>query len=335
MEAVIQTDYKIIYNGKDITKDITPYVEELSYEDTTEDKASCIDLTLNNESMRWANEWYPEKGDNITLFIGEMNCGTFTIDQNKLKGPPDRIVIQALENMITEPIRTKKNSAHENKSLQQLAQAVAKANKLTLVGTLPNIIIERVTQRHMTDLKWLRKISYDFGVIFSVRDKKLIYTSLYEIDKAGPSFTVDKTGIKDYELTDKTSGIFKACTVSYHVPKKREVISQTVTAADVVTVRNNDGIDYRQITTADTLVVHRKVENAAQAQAMAKAALYRANSQQQAGSIKMKGNKYVLAGNNFEQTGLGAAGSGIFNIQKAKHTVTPGNGWEVDVEVIA
>lgn len=336
METVAQPIYSIVYEGKDITTHIEKYLLELSYEDSAEGESSSFDLTLNDRDGLWRNEWYPTKGDKIKLAISTLECGTFQIDEVLLRGLPDVVVIRCLETIVDQPLRTKKTKAHENKSLRQIAQAVARANKLELSGdaSLPNIVLERITQKQQTDLKFLRKVAYDFGIIFTVRDNKLIYTSLYDIDKRAASFILEKTDVlTGYELKDKTSGVFKDAKLTYHVPGKKRVITATASASDVTTVRNADGLTYTQITTNDTLVINKRVENQQQADAIVKATLYRHNSHQQSGTIPIRGNVLAVAGNNFELRGMGQAGSGTFNIRKATHTVNPGNAWQVSMEV--
>lgn len=332
LETVPLTGFTLIYEGKNITAVIAEYAVKITFKDSVENKASSLEIELQNEDGRWSNEWYPQKGDKISCSIGKLKCGTFCIDETELSGPPDIVKISALENLMQGTMRTKKTRSHENKSIRQIAQLVANANSLTLVGNVPDITIERVTQRQETDLKFLRRISYDYGIIFSVRDSKLVYESLYDIDKRGPSFTVDKTDITGYSLKDKTSEVFKDCKVKYHNPDTKKIITHTVTSAEIKTVRNNDGIEYREITSGDTLVINKKVENTKQAEAVATASLYRKNSQQQSGSISMPGNEYGVAGNNFELTGLGVAGSGIMNIQEATHTLTKDDGHKMELE---
>lgn len=335
MATVAKPIYTIVYEGKDISVHIEKYLLDLCYQDAAEGESSEFELVLNDRDGLWRNEWYPVKGDKIQLSISTLDCGTFQIDEVLLRGLPDTVHIRCLETIVDQPLRTKNTRAHENKSLRQIAQAVARANKLELSGdtNLPNIVLERITQKHETDLKFLRKVAYDFGIIFSVRDNKLIYTSLYELDKRGPSFILEKSDLLTYELKDKTSGVYKEAKLTYHVPGKRQVISSTANASDVVTVRNADGQSYTQITSNDTLVINKRVENQQQADAIVKATLYRHNSHQQSGTLVFRGTVLAVAGVNLEQRGLGQAGSGIFNIRKATHTINPGGAWRVSAEV--
>jgi uncharacterized protein len=320
--------FTVIYNGKNITEAISRYLISLEFEDTEEGESSGVEINLENVDGLWSNGWYPEKGASLDVTIDKINCGNFEIDEIELDGPPDTVTIKALANIPTEKaLNTKKSKAHEKKSLRQIAQATAHANGLTLVGSVPNIFLERVTQRRMTDLKFLRKISWDYGIIFSVRGKKLIYSSLMDIHKREPSFKLDKTELTRYNITDKTSGIFKEVKIKHHNVGKRKLVSYKTSATNVETLSNKDDVTYKVITSADTLVLHKRVENDQQAEAVAKAVLYRMNGQAQTGTIDGPGHIYALAGNNVMLTGLGVAGSGSYHITQVTHKVDRGSSW--------
>jgi hypothetical protein len=331
VETVEKPNYTIIYNGKNVTADLAKYVIEISYEDTVEGESSEITIELENEDGLFSNSWYPQKGDKIELSIDVLDCGKFEVDEVKLAGPPDRVTIRALTNIVTETLHTKRSRAHENKSILQIAQAVAKANGLTLLGqsNLPKIVVNRVTQKRETDLKFLRRIAYAYGIIFSIRDSKLVYTSIYDLQKKKAAISIDKTELTEYEVTDKTSETYKGARIIYHNPTSSKVIESTAT---VETIKNADNAAYTQITGADKLVVHTKVDNQSQADEMSKSALYRANTQQQKCTAKMPGRPEIVAGNNVELTGLGIAGSGIWQIMKSNHSVSRGGAWVVEIE---
>ena len=329
--TVPMPEYTISYNQIDVTRDLADYLISLEWEDSVEGESGSICIELENHSQLFSNGWYPQKGSVLSATIGLLKCGNFTIDEIVLSGKPDTIKMKGLTNQVTtKSLKTKRSRAHENKTLAQIASAVAKANSLTLIGNVPAISIERVTQRRETDLKFLRRVSWDYGIIFSVRDSKLVFTSLKALEANSPVLTLDITDLLSYEITDKTDKTFKAAQVKSHNPKTRQVVTGN---SNIVTLQNPDEVQYTQILSADTVVVHKKAENQQQADAMADAVLYRANTWVQSGTIETPGKSSLIAGCNIELTGLGVAGSGIYNMAKCKHTVNRTDAWVISTDI--
>jgi hypothetical protein len=321
---------KVAYNGKDISEDISKYCIGVTYKDNTEGMSDTIELRLEDVDQYWKNGWYPEKGAVLTVAIGEngvfLDCGVFEIDQIQASGPPDTVTLQGLGTGISGDIRTKVSTAHANKTLPQIASTIAKKNGLTLEGTLLPIVIERVTQNNETDLAFLNRISKEYGFIFSVRGKKLTFMSIYDIEDLPSKLEIDKTDCTSYDLLDKTLKTYSKVEVKYHNPKTKTVSTY------VETVKNKDGVPFTYIRTKDVLTIHTKAENEQQAKAKAQAAIYRANSLQQEGSISTKGNPYLCAGNNFDLIGLGLF-SGKYHIMSSSHNVDRSGAWTTGVEI--
>jgi phage protein D len=320
---------KVIYNGKDITNDISKNIVGFKYVDNSEGASDSIDLKLEDTDENWRNGWYPNKGDDVTVSLGYngtlLDCGVFEIDQIQLSGPPDNVSLQGLGAGIKGNLRTKVSTAHENKTLRQIADTIARKHKLTVIGSITPIVIERVTQREETDLAFLNRIGSEYGFTFNVRGNKLIFMSMFDIEERPAVTVVDKTDLLSWDITDKTLQTYSKVVVKYHNPVNKEV-------STFETVPNNDNIPFNFIKTEDVLTIHTKAENNQQAQAKAKAAIYRANSLQQEGSITLPGRAVLVAGNNFELTGLGKI-SGIFHIMSSEHDVNRSGGWTTTLQI--
>lgn len=336
MSKVKKPSFLIIYEGKNITKDISPNIISIRYTDKTEGASDDIEIVIEDSSGLWRSDWYPTKGDKIELSIGYdgdlVNCGKFEIDEIYLSGGGgrgDEISIRGIAAGVTGKLRTKQSSAHEKKSLRQIAETIAQKNGLTVQGDILDVTFDRVTQNTETDLQFLKRISYEYGHLFSVRDNKIIFTSIYEIEKGKAIVSINRGDLKNYNIKDTLSNSFKDAKVSYHNPKTRKVIDQKY---NTVERTNADGLVYKEITKGDTLVINTKAENAQQGQAKAKAALYRANTKQQEGDIEIVGSPLVLAGNNIEITGLGQI-SGRFHIEESTHTITKGEGYTTSAKI--
>lgn len=261
-----------------------------------------------------------------------VSCGKFQVDEVNLSGGGgrgDEVAIRGIATGVTTKLRTKKSSAHEKKTLKQIAETIAKNNGLTVDGQILDITFDRVTQNNETDLEFLKRISYEYGHIFAVRDKKITFTVIYEIEKGEAVVSINRGDLKSYSIKDTTAKSFKDAKVSYHNPKTRKVVEQKY---DVVERTNSDGVSYKEVTKGDTLVIKTKAENAQQAKEKAKAALYRANTKQQEGDIEIVGSPLVVAGNNIELTGMGQM-SGRFHVEESTHTITKGGGYTTSAKI--
>lgn len=333
MEKIRQAKFKIVYDGRDITQDISANVLSVSYTDNDSKEADEIDISVEDVEALWRNSWYPQKGSTISLSMGYeedgilVDCGTFEIDEISIQGPPDTINIKAIAAGFKKGMRTKKSKSFENQTLRQIAQFVASQNGLTLVGTIANIKFTRVTQNREKDLSFLARIAHEYGYLFSVRDNKLIFTSVFEIEAGQPVLTIDRSELRGYSIKDKTSETYKEVSVQYHNPGDGEV-----KGAKVQTLSNADNVTYKQIASEDTLEVRTKAETPAQADAKAKAASHYKNSNQRTGNLSMEGSPLLVAGNNFTLTGLGEL-SGKYYIKKSSHRFDKGSGYTTSVEI--
>lgn len=314
--------YKILYNSKDITRDISDHLLSLSYTDKVEGESDEIEIEVEDKDALWQNDWFPEKGDTIEVQIIDagavLKCGKFTVDEKKLKcgrSDGDTFQISGVAASITKKLRTKRSTAHENKTLRQLAQVVADRHGLTVKGTIPDIRFSRVTQNVETDLSFLNRIAQEYGLLFSIRDKQLVFQDKVELESKLHILSLDKTDVQDFEFLDKTENTFKDAKVSYHNPEKNEHIEY----------ESEDPDGY------DTLIDRSKVENSQQAEKKAKAGLHKKNSRTLTCSVTCPGNVLLLSGVNVELTGFGKF-SCIGHITEAKHSLDRSDGYTCSFE---
>jgi phage protein D len=330
METVKTPRFKVVYEGKDITKDITKNMVQVSYTDNASEQSDEISFTVEDTKGLWRGSWYPAKGDKVSLSIGYGNelleCGTFTVDEIEISGPPDTVTIRALAAAISSPLRTKNSKAHEKQSLRQIANGIAGKYGYTIVATdgssslLDNIRIDRVTQNRETDLAFLSRVGGEYGIIFSVRDKKLVFSSIYDIENGQPVLEIDRTDMIRYSFKDKSTKSYKKARVRHKHVSSNENIEFIY-----------DGDEQEQKESGDTLEVHARAENTQQAEAKAKAKLHHANSSGKEANFSVPGNPLLVAGNNVTVTGLGNL-SGKFHIKRSTHSIST-SGYTTDCEI--
>lgn len=323
-----QVTYEIVYNGKNITGDIEKYVLGLTYSDKATGETDELEIQLEDSSGLWQLDWYPAKGDTIIARIktisGVLECGTFTIDETSgsFTSDGDIISIKGLAAGINKSMRTVKFYAHEKKSLREIANTIASKNGLTLEGSIPDVTIERKTQYQLTDLHFLQKLANDYGYTFSVRDNRMTFTNIFELEGREASLSFRRDEIYSLSVTDKTSETYKSVEIKYKNPKQNTVLSH---AED----EKNEAFSGVK---GDKLVLRKRIENKQQAEILSKVALYRMNSLQQSGSFDTKGNIYVVAGNNVELFGFGMY-SGKYHIKESSHSVSKMGGYTTSAEI--
>ncbi len=332
METLNKPVIKVTYNNKDITQDISNYLLSFTYVDKVEGETDELTITLEDTDLLWQGEWYPEKGAKLIAEFGYntelVSAGTFEIDEIELTGPPDTVTIRALAAAVTGTLRTVRSQAYEKTTLQKIAETIASRNKLTIIGDIEAINFERVTQNRETDLSFLRRIAAEYGTVFSVRGEQLVFTTIYDLEEASSVKEVDKTELIGFGIKDKTSSTFNVAKVTYHDPVTKTVVDAEYQKEEKV---NADGVAFTEITKGDTKVIHSKAENKQQAELKAKAALHNANSRQQEGRINLPGSPLLVAGNNFELTGLGML-SGKYHIISSSHSISR-SGYTTELEI--
>lgn len=323
MSAVDKPLFSVVYNGVDITNAMLDKgFISLRYTDRYEFESDDLEIQVEDNDGLWQSGWYPEKGAKLSMSFGYgamlVPAGEFEIDEIGLSGPPDVVTIRAIATGITQQLRTKRSEGYEKQNLQQIIQKVAGRNGLTVDGKIEQIQFERVTQNNETDVEFLKRLSYDFGYIFSIRAKKLVFYNIMEIDKQAPAKVYSRSQLSRWNMTDKSAEVFKQAEAR-HFDQNKKVTH--------FSVEQGTGI-----VKADTLAITGRTENKQQADVKAKVALYRKNSAQQEGSVGMPGDPVMVAGNVVALLGFGKF-SGNWVIRESSHTFTRGGGYGTSLDM--
>lgn len=311
---------QILYNSVDITKDVSSELVSLSYSDRSEGGADSVQLVFDDSAGLWAGAWYPQKKDVLSISFGydnlRVSAGEFEIDEIDIDGPPARIKIKALAAGVSNAIRTNKSFAHEEKTLREIAQTIADQNGFTLQGEILPIRLNRATQNRESDLAFLKRIAGEFGHLFSIRAGVMTFTLMYDIDAATPVEAISKRQVSSYSFSDKLIGTYANAKSTFHNVETRETV-------EAVEVRSEtaDGQTVTDESTPDTLEVRTKAETVQQAEAKARASLYRANTGGQTARLSLEGNPALLAGNNVDLEGFGYM-SGKYQISASTHNIS-------------
>ncbi|MEI7475346.1 MAG: Cro/Cl family transcriptional regulator [bacterium] len=310
--------FKIEYENKDITANISPNIISVSYTDFEHGQSDEIEIQVEDKDNLWKSQWYPSKGDTLKLnigYIGEklLNCGSFEIDELEFHAPPDTITIKALAANIKKALRQTNSAAYSNKTLKQIAQEIADKHKLTLVGSIQDIKIERITQHKKRDLDFLKNLAEEYGYIFKISDNKLTFYETAKLKSAISTVIINKQDLISYSIKDKSQ--YSACEVVYHDPKRKKIVSSTVKGNSVK---------------ADAIKINSRCENSQQAKLKAQAAMNK-NAPVE-GTITIIGTPYLVAGLNIELKGLYHL-SGKYHIKSSKHAIDRMSGYKTELEI--
>jgi len=321
---------KIIWNGKDITTDVSKYISSISYTDHEEGMSDEATFTFDNSTQIWSEDWYPTQGDTIELYMGYndkiFKCGLFEVDEIVLAGPPNTIEIKTIAAGITKALRTRNNHAFEAQTLRQIALYFCNKHGFTLVDNsslMSQINVERKTQENKTDLAFLSEIAKEYGLIFSLRGSKLQFTSYYDLDNAEATKDIDVTNMGSYSIKEKTYDTYASAEFVARNKKKGKIVKSTVTA---VSLNGN-------ITVKDVYKTKGSGKNTQQGERKNYAGLWNKNKFKQTCTVNgMEGDPELEAGINFNLTGIGL-GSGKYHLVSTTHTISGDSAYTMDLDM--
>lgn len=316
--------WRIEYRGRVLEDDVVSEAASVTYTDALHAESDSLEIVLDDGTGRWRGPWFPEKGDELRLWIGWAGgelllCGRFEVDEAETDFGARTMTIRALAARITQEIRTKRTDAFEGQTLAEIAGKIAARHGLEVRGPIPEVRFGRVTQTAETDLEFLKRLADDYGLVTTLRDRLLVFHERGALDAALPVATLDAALLGPGSvLRSKATRTYRAARVSWHDPQANALVTHTEGDPSA--------------STADTLVIEGRAENAAQAAAMARARLARANAGDREGLLVWRGEARLVAGNNVT---LGNAGrwSGKYAIQTSRHRLDRAGGYRTEIDV--
>ncbi len=323
---------KIIYEGNDISADIASGIRSFSYTDAKPGEADRIDLVLEDVDGRWKGDWFPGEGARVSASIickdwkktgdsGTLECGTFSIDEVKVSGPPDSIALRGVSARISGSLRReKKTKAWENIGLSAIVSEIAGNHGLeSFFDAETGGEYERQDQRDESDLAFVKRLAKDRGLSVKIIDAKIIVFSGKKYDAKDASFSIERgVNVSGYNFSAKSHDIYRAAEVLYWGPEKKEVFKHTFTPSPAPEV-------------GQTLRVTKRCESLADAQKRASAELRAKNKDKITGNIAIFGNPGARAGLNLNVKGFGIF-DGKHAITEAVHTVSGSGGYSVSAK---
>ena len=318
-----QNRAKIIYDNKDISSDLAPYLLSVSYSDQMSNKADDLTISLEDSAGLWCGDWMPEKGAMLTVSIisgkKELDLGQFEVDNPEMSGPPSVVKIKAVSVPNNTNLRgVDKSRAWEKVNLSVIAGDIANDSGMELFyDTETDPELSRAEQTEQSDLSFLQKLCDDAGLALKITDMQIVIFDEEKYEQADPIVTLTRgVNVKSYNFKTSTKEIYRACHVKYQDPKTSELIEATFKAPDK--------------TEGKTLEINKQVESIAEAEELAKKELRNKNKGETTGSITIEGNINYLAGLTVMVEKFGWY-DGKYIITKADHDLGSGYNTRLDL----
>lgn len=320
---VPNADFRLMYQQKDITADLTPYATGIVWVDHLDGESDELEITLEDSDHRWIDAWYPNKGDQLTFQIGFKggvltNAGAFDIDEIEIELLPTTVRIRALSAGIMKSIRTRRGRSYEDTTLEAIANDVAKRNRLEVVGKIDTVKIDRVSQWQERDVEFLTRLAGEYGYVFKIQGIKLAFSKRADLRTAAAVQTLDLKQLANGRFMDKIRDVYTNADLTYHDSKTKKTVSGKATD--------------KQAASADTLRLHGRATTKATADAKAAAALEQHNMQRTTGSLSLWGNPGLCAGVNVALTGIGKL-NGTYLIETSRHKLDKSRGYDTELEL--
>ena len=325
-----RTSINILYEGKDISKDIAPYLLSFTFTDNAKDTADDISLTLEDRAGTWLHNWMPSKGDVITASIIQASgtktqslpCGSFSIDQIEYSYPPAVMSIKAVSSSVKKSAaQTKKTKSWENITLHELCSDIAAGNGLALMmNSYADGRIERIDQIQQSDLDFLREVCADYGQAVKIQEGRIVIYDLEEYESKNPvtSLSIEDERLLSFKFTSKDAKVVRKVKTKYHHPIHDETYE-----GEYLDDYEEGSERYEEI--AEYL------ESQAEAETVAKERCIESNRKEITGSMNLIGDVNIAAGVSIDCVDFGQF-SGKHFVKKASHKVDR-SGYVLSIEL--
>ena len=324
--AIRSPAWTLNYRGVAIASRIERMVLSITYTSHAGGAAPELEFELEDRDHRWQGPWFPQRGDLVDAAIGYhgeriVSCGSFQVDEVELTGAPDVVHLRCIAAYVTDAMRTRNSTAHENQTLLGIAAQVAAKYGFTVVGAAvnPDVSFARLTQSQESDLEFLHRIAEEHNYDFTVRGQQIVFYSRPALEQRPSLGVVRRTDLTKFSFRAKTRHIYKAAQVSYQDPATKQLITQTAAASPAPP-------------TGDTLKIVARCENGQQASLKAAAALHRHNMLQVTATIVTPGSTIYSAGGKVTMSGFGQF-NGDYFIKLARHRLSRSRGFSTELEI--
>jgi phage protein D len=331
----------ITWESKNVTRDIAPMLDSLTYIDNLTGLSDELALQLADRDGLWAGDWRPETGDRVTARveftdswfgskIPSLRLGTFAFDKASLSGPPRRVSLQCQSAPLGTGLRRRKRTkTWRGVTLQQIAQDMADRAGVSLRFNGPvGGRYDKAVQHNKSDLEYLEDLCKDVGRTVKVTESEagpaIAIFEEHELDGQPSVGTIDLIGGRVYGFlfdADDSARYSEA-----HIKVFDERIGKVVEQRFPRAGQTIPGLPQN----GQTLELKFSASDGAQAAVFAEKMLRSENRFANRGKLSVMGDPGLVAGVTFDLTNAFSF-DGKYIITRAEHHA--GKGYTVDLDV--
>lgn len=317
-----------MYNGQDITKSITTYIEGFEYVDNASGTADTITLTLNNKSGVWSGSWIPIQGDYVEPTIKtvnwekegdnrSLNCGYFLIDDLGYSGPPEIAKIGAIATPINTDFNiTKKSKTWKKTSVSGILSSIASTAGIELYFSGQDYSIDEMEQSDQEDVTFAFNLCASYNLAMKLYNRKMVVFDQTEYEKKASSLSIDKKMCSSWDIKRSMTREYDGALISYTDSKKNKTLKYQFMLKEGTRI----------------LKLNETAESLQDAEIKAKAKLLEHNRKCQTMSLTTKGDLKYVACKNIDVTGFGKL-DGKYYIDTVTHSKDANGGYKVTLEL--
>lgn len=312
---------KILYEGKDITAEVSPMCTRVAYNDFWRSQSDELEMEFEDSKGYWRS-WGPAKGHKIDAWLGTsevdmLSCGSFEVDEIGFSGPPDMVRLRCLATGILPGFREQRTRFWNGTSLDKIAGEVAGRYGLAVAGAPSSATIGTLLQDGEDDLAFLRRISEGFGYAFKVARGRLVFFEADELEGMETVITVTPETVKEYDFVSSAEPVRQEVTLKYYDPRRKGMVEGSAINGAAV---GGDRVRLDVMGGTSELLAR-----AAESQAQRK-------REEDTMRVSIVGDINVIAGAAAEVSGFGLF-DGRYLITESLHELTRDSGYAVRFEL--
>lgn len=321
---------KLIYEGKNITKEIAPDLKSFTYNDNASGSADDVAIQLKDDLGKWISGWFPSKGDIIIPTIITENwdyegdsqtlyCGKFIIDEPSYSGRPRILSLGAISAPADTNFMTVKHSQTWQKaSIQKIAQTIADNINLDLYfNSSTNPVIPFVEQSKEADAAFLTNLCQKNGLAIKIYNQRIVIFNEMDYEAESPVTAIGEADMIQWSAkTTLSDTAYDGCKIAYTDPKSQTTFNNTFKPS------GKTGAKIYQINEA--------AGSLAEAERYAKCKLRELNKKEYELSLELPGTLKLFPANVVAIADLGIF-NGNYYIDKVSHKV--GGGFTTSLEL--
>jgi hypothetical protein len=314
----------IKYNGVDATEPISSDCDSFAWKDNADGTADTVTLSLDNQTRRWMNGYYPADTDTFKCWIqmsewpvddkdGKLYCGNFMVDSLKFSGFPEKVELSGISVPTDGNFNVKqKNKTWSKTTVKTILGDIAKDAGISLTYDAEDISVDSVKQTGKTDLAFAYSICSEYDLAIKLYNKKIVAYDKTRYEKKPAAFTIkpeDLGGNGAYSISRQVTTVYDSVKMQYTDGDSGNTLTYQYT------VPGTSGKRQMFLTT--------KAESYSDAEKKSKAALRKNRREAQTATLKLIGSSKYEAAKNFDLSGFGEL-DGKYFIDRASHSKSGG-----------